>query len=208
MPVRFINISSQANLARYGETNAIWLINFLNYSAITGDAFIRTGYSHLRSSWGYKKKLAVEVFAQGQYDRGRGLQSRWLGGGGLRYNLVNGENTELHAGLGAMYEYEHWLAPETDANVFANYLKSTNYLSLNLQLNDQVLFRVTQYYQVGYDQDLSIWRHRLSLDAQLRIALSEHLAFRTSLDASYESAPIVPIMKTVYYINNGILIAF
>lgn len=207
-PVQFINIATRANLARFGKEHAIWLINVLNYSAITGNAFIRTGYSHLRFTYGLEKKLGFEVFGQGQYDLGRGLKARWLGGIGGRYNLVRDQKVALHAGVGLMYEWENWQHPVEGNEVSLGYLKSTNYLSLQWRIKDVALFHITNYYQVGYDKPLRLWRHRLSLDAALSIKLTEKLVFRTALDAGYESAPIVPIFKTVYTLTNGLELTF
>ena len=207
-PVQFINIGLRANGARYGDQSALMFLNVLNYSAITGNQFIRTGYSHLRFNYLYRQPLSYEAYVQGQYDLGRGLQARWLGGVGLRTDLLRNDKLELHLGVGAMYEYEHWRALQDGANVYVNYLKSSNYLSFTWDPSKMVHVHITSYYQVGYDQPLTLWRHRLSTDALLQVRLSERVAFRVALDASYESAPIIPIYPWVYTLTNGIAVAF
>ncbi|MEL6536083.1 MAG: DUF481 domain-containing protein, partial [Bacteroidota bacterium] len=206
--VQFLNFRVTANMALFGENNALWFINLLNYSALTGNPFIRTGYSHLRYSLHYKRKLGYEAFGQAQYDLGRGLRQRFLGGAGLRYNLVSQERLELHAGVGGMYEYERWRLPETADEIEVNILKSSNYFSINWRMTEGSRLHMTNYYQVGRDPVAALWRHRLSVDMLLQIKLTEQLEFRVSVDAAYENQPIIPISPYVYTVTNGIMVAF
>ncbi|HAA11438.1 MAG TPA: hypothetical protein DCE41_06940 [Cytophagales bacterium] len=206
--VQFLNFRVNANLALFGDNHALWFINLLNYSALTGNPFIRTGYSHVRYSLHYKRKLGWEAFGQAQYDLGRGLRQRFLGGGGVRYNLVNQEKLELHAGVGGMYEYERWRLLQTDDEVDLSLFKSTNYFSVNWLLWEGARLHMTNYYQVGLDQNAALWRHRLSVDMLLQLKLTERLAFRVSVDAAYENRPIISISPYVYTVTNGIMVAF
>ena len=208
-PVRYTSLSTNADVAYTSLRHRYFLVNQLSYSALTGNAFLRTGYSHFRTNFNWRQKLSQEVFAQAQYDIGRGLRERYLGGGGLRYKLSESEKATVALGVGLMYEQERWAYPnEEDRQVTVRMPKNTNYLSLRWQLNTMVHLNTIAYYQHGYDKQFGIWRHRLSGDFNIAATLSNRIRFTTSLTASYDPTPVVPIVNWVYSLQNGIRFAF
>ena len=182
---------------------------------MTGAQPISTAYGHFRINFNRKKKLSEEVFAQIQYDESRGMIYRTLGGVGLRLNLYKTEKTELYFGTGVMWETEEWKTPdeadslnETDLLVVKNIPKSTNYFSIKTQLNPFTSFNLINYYQVGYDNEQKVTRHRVSLDASLNFLITKYLSFNNSFSIGLEDKPVVPIQKFVYSLSNGILLKF
>ena len=214
-PVRFVGIGTGANVAYTSGHHRYLLINQLDYSAITGNAFISTGYSHFRANFLWKRPLSYELFAQAQYDIGRGLDSRYLGGGGIRYTFVNEEKVRVALGIGAMYEQERWEVPtpegipegEEQEMITTRFLKSSNYLSLKWEINKMVDLNTIVYYQTGYDRGIEGFRNRFSGDANLNVRLGTHLVFFTSFSGAYDSRPVVPIVNFVYSLNNGLKVA-
>lgn len=209
-PVRYTGIGSGADLAYVSKRHRYILINQLTYSAITGNPFISTGYSHFRANFLWKKKISYELFAQYQYDIGRGLKRRRLAGAGIRYVFVEEEGLRLALGVGAMQEQERWELPATEyADVInTSFLKSTNYLSARWTVNEFVNINSIVYFQSGYDRTVSGFRNRFSTDTNLNVMLTERLAFFATFNASYDSQPVIPIINFIYSLNNGIKLAF
>lgn len=209
-PVRFTGIGSGADVAYVNRLHRYMLMNQLNYTAVTGNAFVSTGYSHFRTNFYWRNTISYEVFTQYQYDLGRGLKNRFISGGSLRYTFVEEEKIRLAFGVGAMYEYERWEVPRTDTEQFVttNFIKSTNYLSARWQVNEFVGFNSIVYFQTGYDKNISGFRNRFSTDNNLNVKLSSKLSFFAVFNAQYDSRPVVPIVNFVYSLNNGLKMAF
>ena len=214
-PVRYTGIGIGADVAYVSGLHRYMLINQLNYSSFTGNPFISTGYSHFRVNFLWKKKLSYELFTQYQYDLGRGLKKRVLGGGGIRYTFVEEEKIRVAMGVGAMYEHERWEVPQSERSqegveefIHTNFLKSTNYLSARWQVNAFVNINSIVYFQTGYDRTLEGFRNRFSTDTNLNVKLTRRLAFFANFFAAYDSRPVVPIINFIYSLNNGIKVTF
>ena len=207
-PVRYTSFSTNVDLAYTSLQHRYILINQVSYSALTGNAFLRTGYSHFRANLNWRQILSEELFAQGQYDIGRGLKERYLAGGGLRYRLVEDEKATLALGIGLMYEQERWEYPGEEREVTVRMPKNSNYLGLRWQINCMVHLNTIVYYQHGYDNQFDKWRHRLSSDFNMAATISKRIRFTTSFNASYDPRPVVPVVNWVYSLQNGIRFAF
>lgn len=209
-PNNFIGLAVDADLAYFSRLHSYQTINYLNYTSARGEAIIRTGYSHFRINLMRKQKLSYELFTQYQYDLGRGMEHRWLGGGGLRYQIIQSGKGDLTAGVGAMYEVEEWEHPgeEATGTITVRLLKSTNYISTRIKFNENVNLNSIAYFQTGYDNAISAFRHRLSGDLNVNVHLTKKLILKTSFACTYENRPIVPITKFIYSITNGIQVNF
>lgn len=207
-PVRYTSFSSNADLAYTSIKHRYFLINQISYSALTGNAFLRTGYSHFRANLNWRQVISEEFFAQGQYDIGRGLKERYLAGAGLRYKFVESKKATMALGVGLMYEQERWEYPGEEREVTVRMPKNSNYLSLRWQINPMVHLNTIMYYQHGYDRQFDMWRHRLSTDFNMAATLSKRIRFTTSFAASYDPRPVVPVLNWVYSLQNGIRFAF
>ena len=208
-PIKFLSVNSNLDLAILSEKNSFLLLNYLDYLLINDDPFISFGYSHLRINFLRQQFLSYEVFGQAQYDLLRGLDKRYLGGAGIRLNLINKEKFLLATGHGLMYEHEQWDNPlfQDDPDNFpeeaiANILKSANYVTFRWSLKEYLDMNAICYYQVGSFED--IMRHRLNADANLNVKINEFINFRVNFTFAYENEPIVPITKFIYSISNGI----
>lgn len=209
-PVRYTGLGTGADVAYVSGYHRYMLINQLNYTAITGNSFISTGYSHFRANFLWRQTLSYELFGQAQYDIGRGLENRYLSGGGLRYTFVNEKKIKFALGVGAMYERERWKVPVTEELdtaepfIITNFLKGTNYVSAHWQVNPFVNFNSIVYYQTGYDRDIEAFRNRFSADANLNVKLGSRLTYFTNFTGAYDSRPVVPIINFIYSLNNGL----
>ncbi|MFA0962354.1 DUF481 domain-containing protein [Roseivirga sp. BDSF3-8] len=202
----FTQFKVAANAAYIGDNHDYILLGDLDYNTVTDGPLISTGYGHYRVHWLKKHTLSYETFTQFQYDQGRGLELRYLVGGGVRLSLVDNKNTSLHLGVGGMYEYERWEVPESEPRftITKNLLKSSNYLSYRQKISKTTDFNMITYYQVGYDPEDNIYRNRVSGEANLILKISEKLNFTTSFTCGYDQNPVVDIRKFVYELTNGI----
>ena len=205
----FIGLTANSNTGYISQYHSYLLLGQLQYNAITDQPINSTGYGHFRINWLREHKLSYETFTQVQYDQGRGMDLRWLGGGGIRLRVHDDENTSLYIGIGGMYEREIWEVPLTeDAIRTTNIWKSTNYVASRVKVNENIDFNIIAYYQTGYDFASDFFRHRVSADANIIVKVTNRLSFRTSFNATYENRPVVPIAKFVYSLTNGIQISF
>ncbi len=208
-PSNFIGLSGNGNIAYMAEKHSYILINFINYTVVQNDPIVQTGYSHFRVNLFRRARASNELFTQYQYDLGRGLESRWLIGTGLRINLVKSENTDVVLGPGVMYEYEKWENPEEgQPDREAELYKSTNYVSIRQNVNDYIEFNAIAYYQTGYDKSIENFRHRISGDFNLSIDITNKLALVTTFTCTFENRPIVPVKKFIYTVTNGLAYSF
>ena len=209
-PIKYTSLSSSADVAYLGKTNRYMLLNQITYGAVTGNAFIRTGYSHLRANWWWRNRFSAESFAQLQYDLGRGLQSRELIGSGGRFILSDTEHARIALGIGVMYEYERWKQPNSEPELVVekSLIKASNYASIAWTISPQASFNGIVYYQTGPDSKANLWRNRLSLDTNLSFNFTERLVFLTTFAAAYDAQPIIPIPEWTYSLLNGFRFTF
>jgi hypothetical protein len=201
----YLGLTTNLNLGYLAPQTAYLLLNHLNYMTTPKQAFISTGYSHFRINFLRKRKLSYEAFTQFQYDASRGLKRRWLGGAGLRYKLLEKGESTVYAGSGLMYENELWEhSGETTEVADIRMLKTTNYISGDIRFNKLIHLHTTAYYQTGYHKPADLWRHRISMDAQLKFKLTEKIAFNTTFASTFENRPVIPIKRFVYTLSNGI----
>ena len=207
--IRYVGMSLESGFGYLSALHNYMLISDLKNNSVTGQPFIRTGYSHLRSNFFRKNTVSYEGFGQIQYDIGRGLNFRWLVGGGVRFRLVDTEDFKLYLGPGVMLEEERWATPgDPDKVVEKTLFKSTNYVSLYYKIASFTVFNLTVYDQIGYDNESEIYRNRVSLDSGIQFIFSKHLRFTIDFVWAYESHPVTPIVNYVYSLENGIAINF
>ncbi|OKL41430.1 DUF481 domain-containing protein [Pontibacter flavimaris] len=214
-PNNYLQLTFNGDLAYISEKHSYLLLNYYNYLLVNYDSeelrntVASTGYSHFRVNFMRKKRLSYELFAQTQADKARGLEFRTLAGGGVRYRVLRSQNSSLYVGTGFMHEHEEWENPELEQRLIAaNLLKSTNYVSGKVKLNEQVSTEGIVYYQFGYDDAISRLRNRVSGDVTLQVRLTNKFSFKTNFSCVYEDEPIVPVTRFVYAISNGIQVQF
>lgn len=200
----FIGLTASSDIGYISEHHAFLFLSQFQYNAITNEPINSTGFGHFRINFLRKQKLSYETFTQLQYDQGRGMEVRWLGGGGIRYRFYNNDNSNLYIGIGVMYEREVWQFPGNEEIIRdINIWKSSNYISHRIKLSESATFNLITYYQTGYDFTSEFFRHRISADINLLVKIFGHLSLKTTLNGTYENRPIVPITKLVYSVING-----
>lgn len=207
--VSFVGLTANSDFGYISELHSFLIISQFNYTATSDDPINSTGYGHFRINFLRKRSVSYETFTQVQYDQGRGMEIRWLVGGGLRFRLKSTEKNSIYAGVGGMYEEETWNYPgPSEAEFTTRIWKSSNYISGRFKLNDYINLNLITYYQTGYDFDAELFRHRVNADLNLLINVTSKLSLQTSAFIGYENEPVVPINKTIYSISNGVILSF
>ncbi|MGB3587749.1 MAG: DUF481 domain-containing protein, partial [Tunicatimonas sp.] len=198
----FVGFTANSDAAYLSTYHSFLLIGQLQYTATSEAAINSAGYGHFRINWLRKNAVSYENFAQIQYDQGRGMQSRRLAGGGVRFRIYREEKSSLFAGTGVMYEREEWERPGDEGGTEELRLwKNSSYLTSRLQLRENIAFSSIVYFQTGYDTDRDFFRHRVSGDINILINITSKLALQTAVALAYENRPVVPIPKFLYRVT-------
>jgi len=205
-PAHLLAFNLDVNLMYYPGRHAYILVSKLDYLRVNDEGVMNFGYLHARSNFLRDKKFNYETFVQYSFDNPRGLDTRWIFGGGLRHDIFKTEKTTFLIGIGGMFEQEKWHYPKTDRLVQANLFKSSNYLSLQSALNEYMDLNLISYYQTGYDRAIDSFRNRLSFSLILNAKLTDRLSLTNSFDIAYEDKPAIPITKLIYTLKTGISI--
>lgn len=207
--VTFLGINATTDLAFFSKKHSYMFINFYNYISNNGTALVSAGYSHFRIHFNTKNKMSYETYAQYQYDKPRGLNYRTLAGVGIRYTLLKNKYMNLITGNGFFIEQEEWQFSSNEImQTEVLFLKSNNYLSLRYNVNENLKFNSILYYQLGHDNTVNLFRHRLSGEANINVKISKKISMKTTFISTYENQPVVPVKKYLYTILNGIEVNF
>ena len=215
-PNNYLQLTLNGDVAYNSAQHTYLLLNYFNYLLVNytdktqRNTIAKQGYSHFRVNFHQAQRLSTELFVQAQVEKARGLEFRTLEGGYLRFRLMrNFKNVNVYFGTGLMHEHEEWENPEAENRlVVSNLLKTTNYVSARMKLQDNVQANAIVYYQTGYARVIDDFRNRISGDISLDVKLNKVLAFRTSFNCAYEDEPVVPVTKFVYAIRNGLTVGF
>ena len=159
--------------------------------------FSNRGFTHFRITQPLRKSLFGELFLQKEYNQYLDLQNRELIGFGLRWHPIK----DFYLGNGFMYELEKYSQPYR----YNNFLKSTNYLSYSIELNELLSFNNTFYYQFKLK---SMYHYRILWDGDLECYITSRVSYFMGIHLRYDKSHINPDGDTYMEINNGISIQF
>ncbi|HLW19216.1 MAG TPA: DUF481 domain-containing protein [Cyclobacteriaceae bacterium] len=205
-PAHLFAFNFDVNLMHYPGKHAYILVSKFDYLRVNEEGVMNYGYFHGRSNFLRERKFNYETFVQYSFDNARGLDTRWIVGGGLRHDLFKTDKTTLLIGIGGMFETEKWRYPKTERLVQKELFKSSNYLSFQSAVNEYIDLNLVNYYQTGYDADIEGFRNRLTVSLILNAKLTDRLSLTNSFDLAYEDKPIIPITKLIYTLKTGISI--
>ena len=112
---------------------------------------------------------------------------------GLRTALVQSDSTEkklrLFLGNGAMLENEKLhTTPVSQTKI----IRSTNYISFQMQLNNLINLIFVGYYQVNLER---FQDYRILVESPLGFNLTKSLIFQTNLNLRFDNEPPMTIKK-------------
>ena len=176
-------ISGRLNVKKAQD---LWfLIASHEYDKANGNKDVDKSFAHGRWVHRYSPVWAGEAFAQYQDNEFTRLVSRYLGGAGARYTVLDeADKLNLALGAGAFYVKEREDLSTYETN--EDYLRFNTYLSYKQQINDQVSIISTAYYQPkasDFDDYNVLWNTSLITN------LSESLKLKLAFNISHDSLP-------------------
>ena len=126
------------------ERHLILFKNDVAFQKIEGDKFENSLISHVRYNYRFHKRIAWEIFLQGQYNKISLIDFRGLIGTGPRFKLSKSENYKFYLGTLIMYEYEDI---DDSFTPIQRDLRGSCYLSFSLYPIENLSFTSTTYYQ-------------------------------------------------------------
>ena len=163
---------------------------------------VNKGFSHLRMTKMISSKLFLEVFTQFGFNDFLLMKNRKLAGSGLRYKMGSNDRMNTFLGIGLMQENEIYdLVNEPEKKL----LRSTNYLSWNINIAKNTQLYNTVYYQFSFSD---INDYRLLYDGSINFSVNEKLSFVIELNYRYDNDPHGDMGKSYVQLNNGIEFTF
>jgi putative salt-induced outer membrane protein YdiY len=160
-------------------------------------------FAHLRHRTDIGSGWGVEGFVQTGRDRFARMAQRSLIGGAVRRTLFEETGKSAgYLGLGAFYEREllNAMSGTTD-QLDTRLWRVDSYLILKRQINDQLHFSSTTYYQPAISDMAD---YRLLEQALLRVKLGERLDLKMSLEITFDSRPAQTVQKRDVVYSTGL----
>jgi len=177
------------------------------YGSSRGVTDTRRTFAHFRHHTQIGENTGIEGFLQASQDPFARMSLRTLIGGGMRWSLIEKEQSSaLYAGLGAFLENERLNQKVGTADALSSTLwRANSYMIWKLQLNEQVRFYNSVYYQPRINQFSDF---RLLDQASVMVKLNDSLDIKLSLDVSHDSRPPQTVKQTDVRFSTGISASF
>jgi len=174
------------------------------------DLFLNRGFIHLRGIYNLKESLKPELFLQKEFSEFILLNDRYLIGGGFRIRTlqtVSGDENNQHSlssflGIGLMWEYEEI---DLDPVKTTQILRSTNYVSLQWNINSLSRLNIVSYYQVDTKD---IRDYRVLIQSSVQVGITKYLALTTGLNYRFDNQPPATVEKYDLELTNGFTLTF
>ncbi len=209
--IQVVTFNQNGNLAYLSKKHIYILIGTANFVRTDGSNNINDSFLHGRVNFLRARPLSYETFAQSQYDRGRGLRSRYLIGQGLRYRFFDSKKLDLSFSPGVMFEHERWTqpldaAPERDSTVVNNLPKATIYQAARWQPTESFSLNSILYYQARFDR---FFQPRLIGEVNVLMKVTRVLSLNFQFSIQYDAIPVLPTIDPLNYaLVNGVLFSF
>ena len=190
-----------------GPANVIFLVSNYSFSRVNDNRYVNNAQGHLRFIRQHSPRISFEVFGQYQFNEFIRLEDRFLAGGGGRFALVQGERTEVFAGIGYMLEQETLDLPAAlPDGTSSEHHRSTNYLTVRFNSEDERLRLLqTLYAQPRFDR---LQDFRLLSETSFEIQLFRQLALAINLSVAHDSEPPAGIKETDVVLSNSLRYSF
>jgi putative salt-induced outer membrane protein YdiY len=197
----FFTINSNIHVQYKMNKHLVLFKNQVNFQKIEDDKFDNDGISHLRYNYRFHRRIAWEVFVQGQYNKVSKVDFRGLAGTGPRFKLTNSENYKFYLGTLVMYEQEEL----SDGSEIQRNFRGSAYLSFSLYPTNNISVISTTYYQPRMNE---MGDFRLSNQSSLAIDVFKGLAFTINYSFSYDKTPAEEIPNSQYDLTTGLAYSF
>ncbi|MFV8752752.1 DUF481 domain-containing protein [Nannocystaceae bacterium ST9] len=158
------------------------------FATQAGDPYVSQGFSHLRWTAMWHRRVGHELFAQYQFNEFLRLNERAVGGGGVRVAMVNHALFMLWGATGYMIEHERIAvapgAPDSPRSIAHRW---TSYVVARLSVAEGALrMQSTTYVQPRFDDPGDL---RLLEEFEAMARVSEVFSIGATLSVLYDSRP-------------------
>lgn len=198
----YLEFSSDVLLQYKMRNHLVLWKNDINFKNIAGNKFQNSGVSHLRYNYKIHPQIAMEVFAQAQYNKVSKINFRGLLGIGPRFKLTKSEDYKIYFGTHLMLEQE-----ELDDEIpsVQRDFRNSSYLSFSLYPTSRTTIVSTTYFQpkIKHLKD-----YRVSSETSLIINIFSRFSFKTSYTFIYDQYPAGGIPNSQYNLTSGVVYVF
>lgn len=177
-----------------------FFVNDLALSRVETNAFLNTGFQHLRYNYAWMKRWTGEAFLQTQYNKPLRLDLRTTLGAGPRLRVVKTDDFRVHVGTALMLEYER----ETAAPAFVHG-RNSSYLSATARFTSITSLTTVVYYQPKL---FNAWDQRIALEAGLLLSLTARYTVESRLNLLRDTAQPAGVPGFTYGWHNRFGIRF
>jgi putative salt-induced outer membrane protein YdiY len=197
----FFNLKADIRLDYHSRSYYSFLVGSFKQGKRAGEIFLNKGFVHIRGVKFITQRILAEAFAQKEFNDFTLLKDRSLIGCGTRIEFFKAEVDSrfgLNLGIGVMWEKE--LVGKQDF-VKTEIFRSTNYLTFDWALKEDVKFSAINYYQFDI---LRFSDYRILSSLKVSFHLSERLIFTTFVNFRYDNEPPEGVKKYDLEVTNGL----
>jgi putative salt-induced outer membrane protein YdiY len=191
-----LQVNSRITAQYHKKKSTLLLLNDLSLLKVDSNSIQNSGFQHVRYNYQVRKFLIPEAFVQAQYNQVWKLDSRLLVGAGPRIALLQNDSNRVFMGFLVMYEREK----VNNVQQLNRDLRMSNYISMAFGLNKKVTFESITYFQPLFRSFRDL---RVSSESSLRLAITKHMAFKTSFMLNFDSRPPDGLTRMFYSFQNG-----
>ena len=192
-----VNADFNPHLQYKNRKHLLLAVAQIEYAALDKKMLSSGGFVHLRYNYALYRNIKAECFTQIQYNKVWNMPLRFLLGAGPRFKLLDIQKNRFYFGPLYMYEVQE---VKTDNYTQHNHRMSA-YLSWNMDINNQLFFSGTVYYQpllIGFQN------YRITSLGELSIAVSKHFTFDNRFTIIFDQTQTTDVPIQTYRYTAGL----
>lgn len=184
-----------------GGRNTYRLMGSAERTTSRGEETAKSVMGHLRHNYDLTDRWATVAFLQAQHNPFQRLDSRYLAGLGLRFDLI--EEGPVLWSVGAVHMYESERIKDEDDRTEVHRLSA--YSSAEAELREGVKLDALLFYQPRWS-DFEDWR--MLGQVELEVELTGVLALFTGYKIEHDATPPAGVEKTDWTTTTGLRASF
>lgn len=194
--VEVLDLDNLIQLSYKKKRNLYLFINELEVIRNANSDVLNNGFQHFRYNYRLSELLLMEAFLQHQFNQIQRIDRRVLVGVGPRFEIIRKDSLSLNMGSQIMREFE-----KNSSTDYSDDYRLSTYLSVDWQINKELNFTSTIYYQPNLEEFND---RRISNKSVLSMAVSNKLRLRLIYELLQDSRVPEDVPETVYSLETGL----